>query len=280
MRRPALNAFAALTWLALHGCDKPAASATEPSAPLASVNGVDIRMLAPSAALVDNARVDALIDSQLLQEEAIRNKLDRDPLVQQAIAQAHTEILAQAQLQRRAAALAAPTHAEIDRYVVEHPELFAARKLFQIEQLVIDSKDYTPALKLRLDGASSIGQLARWLDTRGVHYTRARLARNSAELTPALLARLQTMRKHQLFVVVAGPQTTLDALLDVTDDPVPQAAALAQAEASLRREARLLADQAEIKRLRALAKIAYFKQQQGSAAQTVGALAAKPMETQ
>lgn len=280
MRRPALNAFAALAWLALHGCDKPAASNAEPSAPLASVNGVDIRMLAPSAALVDNARVDALIDSQLLQEEAIRNKLDRDPLVQQAIAQAHTEILAQAQLQRRAAALAAPTHAEIDRYVVQHPELFAERKLFQIEQLVIDSKDYTPALKLRLDGASSVGQLARWLDTRGVHYTRARLARNSAELTPALLARLQTMRKHQLFVVVAGPQTTLDALLDVTSDPVPQAAALAQAEAILRREARTLADQAEIKRLRALAKIAYFKQQQGSAVQTVGALAAKPLETQ
>jgi hypothetical protein len=42
----------------------------------------------------------------------------------------------------------------------------------------------------------------------------------------------------------------------------------------------VLADQAEIKRLRALAKIAYFKQQQGSAVQTIGALTPKPLETQ
>lgn len=274
MRRPALSALAALAWVALNGCDKAAIADAEPPAPLATVNGVDIRMQAPSAAQVDNVRVDALIDSQLLQEEAIRNKLDRDPLVQQAIAQAHTEILAQAHLQRRAAALAAPTRAEIESYVLSHPELYAQRKVFQIEQLVIDSKDFTPALKLRLDGASSIGQLARWLDTRGIHYTRARLARNSAELTPALLARLQTMRKHQLFVVVAGPETTLDALLDVAPDPVPQTVALAQADAVLRREARALADRNEIKRLRALAKIAYFNQQQGSV------LPQRHMETQ
>lgn len=280
MRRPALSALAALACVALQGCDKPASADAEPSAPLATVNGVDIRMLAPSAAPVDSARVDALIDSQLLQEEAIRNKLDRDPLVQQAIAQAHADILAQAHLQRRAAALAAPTRADIDAYLAAHPELFAERKLFQIEQLGIDSKDFTPALKLRLDSASSIGQLARWLDTRGVHYTRSRLARNSAELAPALLARLQTMRKHQLFVVVAGAQTTLDALLEVTPDPVPQASALAQADAILRRQSRALADQAEIKRLRALAKIAYFKPQQGSATHTLGALAAQHKETQ
>ena len=280
MRRPALNALAALAWVALNGCDKPASADAEPSAPLASVNGVDIRMLAPASARVDNARVDALIDSQLLQEEAIRNKLDRDPLVQQAIAQAHTEILAKAQLQRQGAALPAPTRADIDAYIAAHPELFSERKSFQIEQLVLDSKDFTPALKLRLDGASSIGQLARWLDTRGVHYTRARLARNSAELDPALLERLQTMRKHQLFVVVAGPETTLDALLDVVPDPVPHAAAMLEADAILRREARALADKAEIKRLRALAKIAYFNKQQGSAANTLGALPPKQMETQ
>jgi peptidyl-prolyl cis-trans isomerase C len=280
MRRPALSALAALACVALNGCGKPASADTEPSAPLATVNGVDIRMLAPAATVVDNARMEALIDSQLLQEEAIRNKLDRDPVVQRAIAQANTDILAQAHLQRKAAALAAPTVADIEGYLAAHPELFSERKLFQIEQIVLDSKDFTPALKQRIDRAASIEQVAKWLDERAVHYTRARLARNSAELAPALLARLKTMRKHQLFVVVAGPETTLDALRDVTPAPVPQAAALAQADAILRQEGRARADQMEIKRLRAQAKIAYFKQQQGSAPTTLGALPSKPMETQ
>ncbi|UUZ49874.1 hypothetical protein LP420_06955 [Massilia sp. B-10] len=47
----------------------------------------------------------------------------------------------------------------------------------------------------------------------------ARLARHSTELEAPLLARLKTMRKQQLFVVVAGPQTTIDALREATPDP-------------------------------------------------------------
>jgi peptidyl-prolyl cis-trans isomerase C len=273
MRRRTLSALAALAGMALIGCGEPAATA-----PLATVNGVDIRMLAQPAAQPDPSRVEALIDSQLLQEAAIRNKLDRDPLVLRAIAQANAEILSKAYLQSKAAALAAPTRAEIDAYLAAHPDLFSERKLFLIEQLVFDSKDFTAELKQRIDRAASVEQVAKWLDAHAVHYARARLSRNSAELAPPLLAKLKSMRKQQLFVVVAGPQTTLDALQDVTPDPVPQAAALAQADAILRQGARARSDQMEIARLRALAKIDYFKQQQGSTPTTLGALPSQHKE--
>lgn len=279
IRRPALGALTVLACVALYGCVEAGAESTPPS-PLATVNGVDIRMLAPSATPVDKARLESLIDGQLLQEAAIRNKLDRDPVVQQAIAQANTQILAQAYLQLKTAAHAVPTRAEIDSYVGEHPDLFSERKLFLIDQLVVDSKAFTPALKQHIDRATSIEQVAMWLDTRAIPYTRAPLARNSAELDPALLARLKTMRKHQLFVVVAGPRTTIDLLRDVTPDPVPAVAALAQAETMLRDAGRTRAEQMEIARLRSVAKIDYFKQQQGSAATTLGALPPKSMEKQ
>jgi len=258
--------------LTLGGCGQAGAEAG-PALPLATVNGVDIRLAEPASGPVDKAHVDFLIDTQLLQEAAMVHELDRDPLVRQSIARANTAILAQAYLQSKAAALPAPTRAEIDAYLAEQAEQFAGRTRYTIEQFVFDSKDFTPQLKQQVDRAGSLEQVAKWLDAHAVPYSRARLARHSTELEAPLLARLKTMRKHQLFVVVAGPQTTIDALRDVTPDPVPQAEALAQAESALRERARAHAEQAEIARLRALAKIDYFKQQQlQRPATTLGAL--------
>jgi peptidyl-prolyl cis-trans isomerase C len=210
----------------------------------------------------------------------VRNKLDRNPLVRQAIERARTDILAQAQLQTRFARIAAPTRAEIDAYFLAHPELFAGRKLFYIKQLVIDSKDFTPQLKQLVDRAASIEQVAQWLDAHRVHYERAQLARGSAELAPDMLAQLKTMRRQQLFVVKAGAQTMLDALHDVTPNPVTAAAAAPQIDAFLRNMRRQQAGELEIKRLRAQAKIVYFNQQQSGAPDAPAGTPSNYMENQ
>jgi peptidyl-prolyl cis-trans isomerase C len=291
MRWPAASALAALAALAMSGCGQSigAEGKAARSLALASVNGVDISLLAaPGArrapgdrlALVDKVQLEALIDSQLLQEEAIRNKLDRNVLVLQAIERAKTDILAQAQLQSRFALMAAPTRAEIDAYFLAHPELFAGRKLFYIKQLVLDSKDFTPQLRQQVDRAGSIEQVAQWLDARRVHYQVAQLARSSAELAPEMLAQLKTMRRFELFVVKAGPKTMLDALHDVTPNPVTAAAAAPQIEAFLRNTLRKQVGELEIKRLRKLATIDYFNQQQAIAPPPVAAPPSNPMEKQ
>lgn len=269
--RFACAALGAAGCLTLNGCGQAGAESSPP-VPLATVNGVDIRLAEAASGPVDKAHVDFLIDTQLLQEAAIVNELDRDPLVRQSIARANTAILAQAYLQSKVAALPAPTRAEIDAYLAEQADQFAGRTRYTIEQFVLDSKDFTPPLKQQADRATSLEQVAKWLDARKVPYARARLSRHSNELDATLLARLKTMREHQLFVVVAGPQTTIDALREVVPDPVPQAEALAQAESALREKARAHAEQAEIARLRGLAKIDYFKPQPQRAPTTLGAL--------
>ena len=286
MRRPAasaLAAMAALTTLTLSGCGQSlGADAKAPAAlPLATVNGVDISLLAASGArpaVPDKVQLEALIDSQLLQEEAMRNKFDRNALVQQAIERARTDILAQAQLQSKFALATAPTHAEVEAYFLEHPELFAGRKLFYIKELVLDSKDFTPQLQRQVDRARSIDQVARWLDARRVRYQVAQLARSSTELAPEMLAQLKTMRRYALFVVKAGPKTMLDALHDVTPDPVTAAAAAPQIAAFLRNTQRKRIGELEVARLRKLATIAYFNQPLAKLAPTAAPSPANPME--
>lgn len=277
MRRCVASALVALAALALGGCGQSANADAKASRSLslASVNGVDISLLAApdarrvpgdKAALVDKAQLEALIDNQLLQEEAVRNKLDRNALVLQAIERARTDILAQAQLQSKFAGIATPTSAEIDAYFHAHPELFAGRKFFYIKELVLDSKDFTPQLQRQVDQAGSIEQVARWLDARRVPYQVAQLARSSAELAPEMLAQLKTMRRFELFVVKAGPKTMLDALHDVTPNPVSAAAAAPEIEAFLRNRQRKQVGELEIARLRKSARIDYFNQQQATVA--------------
>ncbi|MEC5218500.1 peptidyl-prolyl cis-trans isomerase C [Actimicrobium sp. GrIS 1.19] len=286
-----VSALAVLAAVALSGCGKSAGADANSARPvaLATVNGIDISLLAPpdpqrlagsALALADRPKLEALIDSQVLQDEAIRNRLDRDPLVMRAIERAKADILAQAWLQSKASGLAAPTRSEIDAYFAAHPELFARRKLFYIKQLIVDTKDFTPQMKQQIDRARSIEQVAKWLDAHRIPYERAQLSRNSTELAPELIVQLKSMRRHQLFVVAAGARTMVDALQDVTSDPVTAATAAPQIDAFLRNTRRKQADDLEIKRLRALARIAYFNQPQGIAANPLAAPHSTPMEKQ
>jgi peptidyl-prolyl cis-trans isomerase C len=270
-----LGALALLALLAaLSGCDKPAATQARPKVanPLAlvKVNDVEISMLQPDNELAAEARpagtakkmLEMLIDRQLLQEEALRNKLDREPLVAQALDRARTQILAQAYLQSKLAAIKAPPKAEVDAYFQAHPELFTDRKSFYMKELVVATRDFSPQLQARLDSAKSIEQVALWLDKHRVPYERAQLSRSTADLAPEMIARMQAMRRNQLFVIKAGAYSTLNALYDVKPTPVTAQAAAPQIELYLRNKKREEIGELELGRLRGLAKIEYADKKQ------------------
>lgn len=277
-------ALVLLAALASSGCGQSAIADVKSARaqPLATVNGVDISLLptaaapaarAPGAALApeDKVALEGLIDNQLLQEQAVRDKLDRSPLVQQAIARATADVLAEASLQSTFSRLPAPTRAQVDAYFNGHPELFAGRKLFFIKQLVVDARAFTPALQAQVEQAASIEQVAQWLAAHAVPYERTHISRSSAELSPEMLVQLKTMRERQLFVVAAGPQRMIGMLADVTPVPLTAAQAAPQIDAYLRTIARKRAGDAEVARLRERAKISYVTPQRIAAAAATAA---------
>jgi len=88
---------------------------------LASVNGEEITVLqlndelqhanvpAVQQETASKQLLESLIDRQLLQNEAVKDKIDRDPKVVQAIERAKALIIAQAYMQKRIGAIAKPT---------------------------------------------------------------------------------------------------------------------------------------------------------------------------
>lgn len=271
--------------LALTGCGNKEPKAGQA---LASVNGSEITVLqlneelqrAGAAATAQPEAVrkqllESLIDRQLLQNEAAKEKLDRDPKVMQAIERAKAMIIAQAYLQKRIGNQAKPTSAEIEEYFNQHPEFFTSRKQFDMRQLVVSTKDVTEPLKSMMDSTRSLDDVAGWLDANKVKYGRTQVSRTSADMPPELSSKLLTMPKGQLFIIREGERSLLMQIAEVKDSPATLDNSIAQIEQFLINKKNKEAAETELKRLRADAKIDYFnKTDTMAAAQPVPAQAA------
>ncbi|MEW7850553.1 EpsD family peptidyl-prolyl cis-trans isomerase [Massilia aurea] len=279
----ALCAILLMAGLLLAGCNRN--SPDEPARPgqaLASVNGEEITVLQLNeeiqragvpAMQQERARkqlLQALIDRTLLESEAAKRDLDRDPKVMQAVARARSLIIAQAYMQQRIGEAGRPSQAEVDAYFKAHPQFFASRRQFAMDQLIMPASAVTPALRTTFDRSSSLDDVTQFLDARQIGYGRAQVTRSTADLKPEVAAKLLAMPKGQLFYVQEGPRALLTALTGVRAAPVSLVIAAPQiTEYLATRKSRELA-QAEIGRLRATADIAYLNKDLAPDAATPG----------
>ncbi len=242
----------------------------KPGQALASVNGDEITVLQLNEELqragvtagqqeaASKQLLEALIDRQLLQNEAAKEKIDRDPKVLQAIERAKALIVAQAYMQKRIGTVARPTKEEVADYYQKNPDFFSRRKQFDMLELVMATRDVDDNVKAAIDHAKSLDEVSAWLDAHQLRYSRAQLSRTSADLPPAMNSKLLGLPKGQLFIIREGDRSLLVSIADIKDSPVNEAAAAPQIEQFLFNKRNKDAADAEIARLRAAAKIEYL----------------------
>jgi peptidyl-prolyl cis-trans isomerase C len=250
----------------------------KPGQSLASVNGEEITVLqlneelqrsgvqASQQEAASKQLLEALIDRQLLQNEAAKEKIDRDPKVTQSIERARALIIAQAYMQKRVGTLARPSKDEVEAYYNKNPNFFANRKQFDMRELVIASADMNDELKAAMDAAKSLDEVAAWLEGHKVKFERTQLSRSSADLPPELSAKLLAMPKGQLFIIKEGARSLLISIADIKPAPASLEMAAAQIEQFLFNKKNKEAADAELARLRAGAKIVYLNKAAGDKA--------------
>ncbi|WP_226929555.1 EpsD family peptidyl-prolyl cis-trans isomerase [Janthinobacterium aquaticum] len=286
---------AALVLVAAAGLSACGDKDKKPGQSLASVDGKEITVLqlneelqragvqSAQQAVASKQLLESLIDRQLLQNAAEKEKVERDPKVMQAIERAKSLIVAQAYMQKRIGAATRPGKAEVDEYFAQNPLFFSQRKQFDMRQLMLPTSALTDELKAAMDSAKSLEDVAQWLDSRKIGYARTQVSRTSADLAPELSSKLASMAKGQLFIVREGERTLLISLADVKDSPVTLEAATPQIEQFLANKKSKDAAEAELKRLRAAAKIEYLNKEAapataGTAAVPASAPAAAPAQ--
>jgi peptidyl-prolyl cis-trans isomerase C len=250
---------------------------------LASVDGAEVTVLqlneemrrsnvqAAQQEAASKQLLEALIDRQLLQNEASKDKTDRDPKVMQSIERAKDLIVGQAYMQKRVGEIAKPTKAEVEDYFQKHPEFFTRRKQFDMRELIIASKDMSDELKAAMDASKTLEEVALWLEARKLAFVRTQLTRTSADLAPELSAKLLAMPKGQLFIIREGERTLLISIADIKDNPVALEAAAPQIQQFLFNKKSKEAADAVLAGLRAAAKIEYLNKPADTKAPAAGA---------
>ncbi len=203
--------------------------------------------------------LDRLIDQHLAKQKAIENRLDRSPNVMQAIEAAKSEILARAYLEQIAATIPKTALWEIQKYYKDHPELFAQRRLFDLEELAFVAKSEVAAeLREQLSIARSMRNIADWLQSQGVKFAANRGVRAAEQIPLEILPKVQAMKEGEIQLFEAGGgRFRVIRVVAYKAEPVDEATAAPRIQQFLfnRRSSEVIAK--EMKKIKEQAKIEY-----------------------
>ena len=209
-----------------------------------------------------------LIDQQLAKQKAIENKLDRTPKVILAIEAAKNEILARAYQEHITASLDRPAPVEIHEYYIQHPELFAQRQVFNLEELTfVASSEVATGLRKLLSNARSMQEIADWLQSRGVKFAANRGVRSAEQIPLEILPKVRAMKAGQVLLLEFGSGRFQVIRLEASKAvPVDEATATPRIQQFLsnRNSSEVMAK--EMNRIKERAKIEYLGEFAGATA--------------
>lgn len=211
--------------------------------------------------------LDRLVDQQLARQKAIESKLDRSPGVVQALEAAKTEILARAYLEQVVAAIPRTAAWEVQEYYREHPELFAQRRLFNLEELAFVAKsDIATGLREQFSKTRPMQEIADWLQSRGVKFAVNRGVRAAEQIPLEILPRVQAMKEGQNQLFEVGAERFLVVrVIAYKPEPVDEATAAPRIQQFLFNQRSREVIAREMKKIKEQAKIEYVGEFAGDA---------------
>lgn len=199
-----------------------------------------------------------LVDQEVVIQKALEDKLDRDPAVVQALDAARRQVLVEAYMSRKLGTSAEPSDAEVSDYFNKHPELFAKRKIYRLQEISIKApQEKHDAIREQLTLSKSLDKFAAWLKAENLPATAAQGVKPAEQLPQAILAKLAEMPDGQAMIV----NTPDGVLVIVLADSLMQPVTLEQAKPAIARllqtQSRQKAAKAELDALKSVAKIEY-----------------------
>jgi len=203
--------------------------------------------------------LEKLIDQQLAVDQATEEKLNRTPEVVTQLEAARREILARAYLQKIAAAQPKPTPEELKKYLVEHPALFAERRVFNVQEIIVPkAPGVADQLRAHAAAGKTIEEAAEMLKSQGIKFQGGSATRAAEQIPLDLLPKIHALKDGQSLVLEAPRAVTLLRLASSQSMPIPEAAALPRIEQFISNQRATEAVAARIKHLRESSKIEYL----------------------
>jgi len=270
--KPCHASLIALTALAmlLSGCEKPATAVkNETVATVAGdkISEAELNLAVSRLGELNEAQtaeaksklLQALVDQRLVAQAAKKAGLDKEPAVDVAMAQASRQVLAEAYAERSFKDVAKPSDTEIADYYNQHPELFSQRRIYRIQELELKlDPSRMPEVEAKLKSSHSLGDFVNWVKEQGIEGKTAVAVKPAEQIPAPLLGRLSQMKDGQVTFFPGRPgHVLLQQLQESQLQPVSLEQAKNAIERALTTQKRKERLEAELKKLRAAAKIEY-----------------------
>ena len=201
-----------------------------------------------------------LAQQELLAQKAVETQLEKDPTVTIALESARRQVLAQAYLEKLAAATAVPTAQEAETLHKDYPELFEGRQIFQFDELIVAGKGLDiKSIEQQAAAKTPLLEIAKGLQAAGAQVQGGRITKSSEQMP---LDRVKVI--HQLQIGDILVTSTGKDRVSVAQLVAKQAQPISADKIAVASQQYLLAGrrktllQEEVKKLVATAKIEYL----------------------
>ena len=220
--------------IALAGCGKKQESAAFTGQVIAHVGPDDVTQQELDnefrlAKIPPDNRTDAMtkalltriLERKYLVQQSIAAKLDREPTVHLDLLRAREQILAEAFVQRDLGSkVTGIANTEIDNYIHGHPDQFAKRQIFNIEQVTFPPVKDMEALAAATKEFKTIDQVESKLNELGIKFSRGPGALDGATMPPQMLNALEARKPDDIFFIRSRNNASFFKVASVEDKPL------------------------------------------------------------
>lgn len=203
--------------------------------------------------------LERLIDQQLAVDQSIESKLNRQPHVVADIEAAKRDVLARAYFHQITSGLPKPTSVEVKKYYQDHPQLFAERRIFNIQEVIIPKTvGILDQLRSFTAGGKSTEEISIWLKGKNIPFDYGSAARSAEQIPLEILTKIHPLKDGQSTILEGAQAITFLHITSSQQAPISEVIAIPSVEKFLSNQRTSEEISAKLRELRANTKITYM----------------------
>lgn len=153
-----------------------------------------------------------MVERRLLAQAAKEDGIDREASYIDQERRMKESLLVNMYGKKALETVAVPTTAAVDQYIASHPNMFADRTGYRLDQIRFDMPKDTSALQA-INGAHSMTAIIDILKKLGITFQRGNAVVDSAQLSPEIMQKIQAIPAGEPFVIGNGNKVLVNVII-------------------------------------------------------------------